>query len=289
MTANFFVSLTALLGLFASVCLAEEYSDTQLMETAKRIFTKSVAGKSAVKRIQIIRDEFAPLSQAQRTRAMVLWLYDLDAKSRRPGQHVYPGSPIRNAMAEDPELLADPSELKRMIAAENDPRKFYIMSAPASQLMHKQKADFVVEMSHMLFRHGPVASTVHSDYYRPYYEDASYAAYVMITGNLHTLEAGFVPPDEKLPYEKRIPVLVDWLRHNWPGCEKLGLEEKATQSPAPSGETREERKPRGTQADATSEKPYEKSWLEVILGAALVGMLGYWFLLRPWQKRQEGK
>lgn len=195
MTAKAIRIVCLLAVLFTSLAAhAADYSDEQLLEIGKKAFERWAASKNSIQMVQILREEFAPLDDAQRTRAMVFWIYDLDAKSRYPGKHPSPSSCIVYAMMNDRTLVTDPSELKRMIAAENDPRNFFIMCAPASQFISYEKADFVKELSHMLFVHGQVADSDWGEMITPAFKDASYVAYGMIVKNLGTLGAKFAPP-----------------------------------------------------------------------------------------------
>lgn len=223
MITKHFNLVCLLVSLVLSAAHAAIYSDEQLLGIGKKAFTKWGASKNAGEMIQILRDEFAPLDDAQRTRALVFWLYDLDANGKPGirGRHPLPASSIEHAMREDPSLVSDPSELKHMMAGEKNGRKFYIMCFLADHFMRKHKADFVREISHMLHEHGPVAATEWGEMINPACGDASYIAYNAITNNLELMESNFVPPDKNLPYDARIPILVKWLKTNWPGCKEL--------------------------------------------------------------------
>lgn len=225
MITKSFKVIFLLSALVLSTARAAAHTDEQLLEISKGAFAKWGASKNANDMVRIIREEFAPLDDAQRTRAMVFWLYDLDANAKPGirGRHPLPASSIEHVMREDPTLVTDPSELKTMIAGENNGRKFYIMCSLSDHFMRKQKADFVREMSHMLYEHGPVAATEWGEMINPACRDTSYIAYNAITNNLDLLGSDFVSPDKNLPYETRIPMLVKWLKANWPGCEGLKI------------------------------------------------------------------
>jgi len=267
-------------------CNAEGVPDQKLLEIAHSAFDQSRAARNKNLGIQAIRDGMADLNDAEKTRAMALLIFDLDAKDHGRMRD-NPASLVEIALMEDPALIGDPAELKRMIAKEDGGRKFYILAAIAVQLMNSQKADFVAEMSPMLFRHGPVTKTsVDSEYYNEGLTDASFLAYGLIAKNLEILNTKFVPPDQSLPYTERIPILVKWLRENWPGCENLGIGKTASiETPSGLGNVEETAGRKGEQIPANDHSPKHVPlpghlWPILATIVILVLALGVWFRFR---------
>lgn len=282
MDTKLFKLLILLLFVSNVSCLAEEFSDKQLLEIALRAFDKRKAVKNQNLGIKAIREGMANLSDAQKTRAMALRIFDLDAKDQ--GRMRYnTTSSLEHVLMDDPTLITDSAELKKMIANETDARKFFILSSMADQLMGDQKSDFVVEMSSMLFRHEPLAKMV-GEYYFESLSDASFFAYNIIVRNLKLLNADFIPPDEKIPYPEKIPILIQWLKANYPGCENLGETTtsqnlKKVDAPQPA-EREQKRVP--TQSEDQSSKHTSSGipWLQLSVAATiLIVVLGIWLKL----------
>jgi len=227
----------------------------------------------------------AHLTDAEKTRAMALRIFDLDAKDNGRMRFNAPSS-IQHVLMDDPSLISDPAELKKMIASETNPRKFFILASMADHFMNTQKADFVAEMAPMLFRHEPVAKMV-GEYYLESLTNASFFSYGMIIQNLKILNADFIPAEEKLPYPDKISILVKWLKANYPGCENLG--EKAASSQELRGLQATERlaarqeKRIPVQSEDKSSKRVSAGmpwWLISSVATTLVIVLGMWFKLK---------
>lgn len=207
-------------------------SDADLLHTVtdatKRRLVAVLGGGEGAK---VMQESLAHLSDAEKTRALALSVYELD-KNRQFGMRYNTPFLIVDLLEEDPSLITDPTELKAMIASETDARKFYILSSMARTLMDSIKGvDFIPEIAPMLYRNEPLAK-MGGEYVFERLEHASYFAYDVIGGNLRALGADFVAPDVNLPYPDRIPVLVRWLRENWKGCEGLGLANTGARSDA---------------------------------------------------------
>ncbi len=267
-------------------CQSEEHSDKQLLEIAQQAFAKRIAEKNENLAIEAIREGMVNLSDAEKTRAMALRIFDLDEKDHGRMRSNAPSS-VEHVLMDDPSLITDSTELKRMIANENDARRFYILSAMAVQLMNSHNGDFVVEISPMLFRHEPLATTnVDSEYYNQGLTDASFGAYGLIVKNLQLLNANFVPPDDKIPYAEKIPILVKWLKANWAGCENLG--EKATSQgrigvkAAERSDVRQEKRIFAPTENQSSMRTSSSTpWWQICMAAiVLILVFGTWFKLK---------
>jgi hypothetical protein len=125
----------------------------------------------------------------------------------------------------DPDLIKDSSELRKLIATEEDPQRFFLLCRFAGYFFNRG-GTFIPEMSHMLFRHGSVEPP-HIWFYEGGVWDVSKFTHEDIVGTLESLRAPFdentmAPKGANGPLDLRIKVLVKWLREGWPGCETLG-------------------------------------------------------------------
>lgn len=215
---NFF-AVVILIG--SSLCLANSISDQQLVELAKQSFTKVKSAKTEPECKAAISDTLGHLNDSEKTRALALRMFEFDKNDGRLQYNA--DSVVMYVFRYNPSFITDPSQVKVMMMGETNPRRFYLLSSIAKHLMYTQKSDFVVEAAPMLFRHDPLARmNVDSEYYFESLSDASFFAYEMIVQNLKLVNASFIPPDEEMPYKEKIPILVKWLKMNYPGCENLG-------------------------------------------------------------------
>lgn len=271
-------------------CQAVEFSDEQLVDLVKQTFVKVKQAKTQPSCVQAIKDTMGQLNDAQKTRAMALRMFDFDQSKdhRRLGANV--DEIVTYMFDYDPMLIKDPTELKKMMANEKDARKFYLLSWIAMKLAIKQKTDFISLTAPMLFRHEPMAKQAEgTEYYDASLEDASHTAYGLIANYLRILNADFVPTfendftptNERIPYEVRIPILVKWLKANWPGCENLGIpeskaaaiqkEQTSTTSSRPFGEK---------QSPIESTKPENSKWPFITAAIVLLLAAGTWLKMK---------
>jgi hypothetical protein len=287
MDLKLFKLLISLAFLSSLLCRAEGYSDKDLLEIAQHAFDKRKAVKNEKLGIEAIREGMANLSDAERTRAMALRIFELDDKDQ--GRMRYnTTSSVERVLKDDPSLITDSSELKRMIANEKDARKLFILASMANQLVESQKSDFVVEVAPMLLRHEPLARmSVDSEYYFETLSDASFFAYGMIVRNLKQLNADFIPADEKLPYPDKISILVKWLKENYPGCEQLGEKKTTTQDLWKVNANEKQKVRQEKQISAPSEDQSSKRtssgmpwWQLTVAATVLIVVLGIWLKLK---------
>ena len=212
---------------------AENAPDEDLIKFANLAYDLRRAAKRQDTAIQAVRDAMAQLSDAEKTRALALRIFEVekrDGKMRftRPFE-------VSDVMLADPTLIKDPTELKAMIRQETDPRKFFLLAAMANQLVAHQKADFIPAFHHMLFIHGAYGR-VEGEYYYSHYWDVSLYAYDSIIAYLKILNADYpYSPQDKVTPEK-ILELAKWLKAHWPGCEDLEIPQAALDGKIPDAE-----------------------------------------------------
>lgn len=285
MNTNLF-SFFAILAVFSVMhCRAEQLTDSQLLKISQNAFDQRRAVKSQILGKKAIQDGFAHLSDAQKTRAMVLRIFDLDANDNGR-MRFNTTSSMQNVLFGNPSLISDPTELKTMIKNETDARRFYILACMAGHFMRNYKSDFVVELAPMLFRHEPMAK-IEGEYYFKGLTDASFFTYGMITKNLRLLNADFIEPDENLPYPDKITILVKWLRENYPGCEQLGEQEPITYElrkykSIEKSEVRHDKKISTPSADQPADQTSaDVTWWQLSVPACvLVAALAVWIKLK---------
>ena len=260
-------------------------SDVQLLKTVNLALELRNTEVGDFNRSKAFRDAMSQFSDAERTRAIALKLFNLDELdgSWRPGFGSFGGDLLRA----DPSLIKDSSELKSMIGSEMNSRRFYLLYAMAGTFVHAKNEDFIPESAHMLFRNEPLAKTnIDSEYYNQSLTNASFFAYEVILRNLEALAADFTPSDKKLPYSEKIPILAKWLKANWPGCEDLEAPQTTTNQIARGDSTHKRpvvRNDSETSIDEQSSKesPVSNPWLLMLaMVVILVLAFGAWFRLR---------
>lgn len=283
MNLKLFNLFSAIFLITSMLCIANSISDQQLVDLAKQCSSKVKAAKTEPECKKVIFDTMGQLNDSEKTRAIALRMFEFD---RNDGRLQYnTAGVVMQIFYYDPLFITDSLSLKELMMRETDARRFYLLSSIANQLMDTQKADFVVETAPMLFRHEPLAKMV-GEYHFENLSDASYNSYRMIIKNLNLLNAGFTPPDEKLPYPDKISILVKWLRANYPGCENLG--EKTENLQELKGVNAAERAvwkekqisvPNGDQSSkqALSCGPW---WQIIAAATVLIMVLGIWFKLK---------
>ncbi len=271
------------------ICLsaqAEPLTEAQLGEIGRTAFERRKEARGDAARIQTMRDALGDLNDVEKTQVLAFYIFSRDAKDGR--MRAGYGAPAGDVLMDDPSLITDPSELKRMLGAENDVRKFHLLSSMSEQIADAHKVDFIPEYSRMLFRHEPMAK-MGGEYIFENLTNASFFAYDGIVNNLKTLGAGFPPPDQELPYEERIPILVKWLKANWPGCDNLGMPESKnkdaavlkTQNPRPVIRSLGEKQ-------STIESPESgiSTWPVITIAICLFMAAGTWIIVNLSRRRE---
>lgn len=203
-----------------SFCCCETNED--LVEIANKAFlARNNAGGLTNKEeaVKAFSNEFQDLEDAQRLKALVLYLYDIDKSDSRwsMSSSIFMG--VAYALSDDPKFVSNWSSLRSMLASEKNPRKFFLLSRIASMAKSPDN-DFVAERTHMLFADGRVAKE-EGEYTKAYAHDVSLYAYSAIVANLKALDAEFAPPPRTLPHEEQALILAKWLKEHWPGCGDL--------------------------------------------------------------------
>jgi hypothetical protein len=172
--------------------------------------------------VTAMRDGMVGLTDSQRTRSLALWLFHVEATDPQWRMRPETGDAVRIILLKDPSLIIDASEVKKILASEVDPRKFYLLFSIAGPVMSAHKVDLIPDISHMLSSSQPLA-LMNGEYYHDSLTNASYFTYNMIVKNLSLLGSEFQEPDQTLSYESRIRILAQWLKEKWPGCEGIEI------------------------------------------------------------------
>jgi hypothetical protein len=165
-------------------------------------------------------------TDAERIRGIAIWLNRLD-----PAARIHGPAAMGRLLINDPQMITDSSELRKMLATENDPSRFFLLSCFSSYFSQRGET-FIVEESRMLFRHGRVAPQTNQSTYSSALFDVSAFTYEKIVGTLRALNTSYheserLPEGGQIPYSEKIPFLVSWLKENWPGCENLAIQDES--------------------------------------------------------------
>lgn len=275
-----------LLIIFSSFVVAK--TDDDLLKITKEGFQeKENAGGLTNKREALLafRKPFDGLSDAQKIRSLLLFLYDIDESDSKWSMSSQITMGTSSVLIDDPDFIKDWATLRKMLRAERNPRKFYLLSKLAPRTNADDRHDFVAERTHMLFADGRVAKD-EGEYTKSYAHDVSAYAYKAIIGNLKALGADFEPPAKDLPHEEQAVILAKWLKGNWPGCENIEipsrllgeeprLRKSLTEKPKPSPSGIKEREQKTPQDAKLQNKESRLPW--IIAGVLLVGILALLF------------
>lgn len=277
---NRLMKFLILLMAFSSLLAAK--TDDDLLEIVKEGFDeKANAGGLANKQEALLafRKPFEGLSDAQKIRSLLLFLYDIDESDSKWSMSSQITMGTSSVIIDDPNFIEDWTTLRKMLRGEKSPRKFYLLSKLTPRTNTDEKHDFVSERMHMLFADGRVAKE-EGEYTRDYAHDVSAYAYKAIIGNLKALGADFEPPAENLPHEEQAMILAKWLKENWPRCENLEIrsgllseESRPRKSllEKPSSSQVKEREPEAHQE--TKSQNEGNRFPRIITGVLLVGIL----------------
>lgn len=123
-----------------------------------------------------------------------------------------------------PESIRDDNELRMRLASEKNARTFHIMRVNMANHFSKHYGStFIPEMAHMLLRSEPVSELLGEASRDPMFRDVSVGTYHSIIGYLKMQEASYEEPPDDLPHAKRKLILAQWLKENWPGCERIEI------------------------------------------------------------------
>lgn len=210
--------------IFVANSISFSKTKEELILIAKKAFeARSKAQIDNHEPIGAFRKAFDGLSDKEKLQAVAMHLFALDSEPEWKMTSSLRWIPA-NALGPDPEFVTDWTPLRKMLRTEEDPRRFYLLTAMNPFSTKEHPMDFVADEVHMLFRSGPVTKN-EGEYTKSYSHDVSLFAYQRILGALRVQGADFTPPSEDVPHEERIMTLAKWLKENWPGCEGISASE----------------------------------------------------------------
>jgi hypothetical protein len=188
----------------------------------------------------------------------------------------------------DPNAIKDSSELRKLLATEDDPSRFFLLSKFSTSFIIRGE-NFIPEESRMLFRHGRVAEQTNNTTYSKVLGDVSAYTYESIVNTLGFLHAPFdeatmLPNGGQIPYPEKIQILAKWLRENWPGCENLGNAETLSVESVhePKRHVESETRPKKPLPLQTNEEAANQPvaiklwWLAITVGIIVLAVLVAW-------------
>ena len=230
------------------------HSDAELLGIVAKALEKRKSTRSIVHRkksSQAFAEVLKPLSDAEKTRAIMLQLCKSD--QGKPMERLFDHTvvPYCSIITNVPEMIQDTSELRRMMKEETNPRRFYFLEWIAIRLAENLKTDFIPLMSRMLLRNDPSGVSAYDGSSRKVLiGDQCYQA---ILCNMKSLGVEYMEPEHHkvVSHSERRRMLAAWLRENWPGCENLGVADKSAPSaPDPENRLRSRPSARGTPSGA---------------------------------------
>lgn len=279
---NLFVIATALLLQCGHAATPEEVADRVDEAVAE------LKAKTWVKNPQnvppVASEYLSGYTDVERIRGIASWM-NRDKTKYRVSVPTYAG----NLLLNDPNLIKDFSELRKLIATEEEPERFFLLCLFSGYVPDGDT--YIPEMSRMLFRHGRVSPPNSNTTYARVLGDVGAFTYQRIVDLLRFQNASFdestmLPNGGDCGYPERIKTLAKWLRENWPGCENLGdgeelmleaaIEAKTPQAPA----ERPAKRSTTTMDTAVAAKPTaSKPWWPAIAAgiAALVALVAWQF------------
>lgn len=211
---------------FIASSLSYSKTEEELISIGEKAFkARSKALSEGREAVGVFRKGFDGLSDKQILQAVALHIFALDSDPEWEMTSSLRWIPA-NALGPDPEFVTDWTALREMLRSEEDPRRFYLLTAMKPFSTKEHPMDFIADEVHMLFRSGPVAKD-EGEYTKSYSHDVSLFAYQRILGALRVQGAEFTPPSDDVPHKERILILAKWLQKNWPGCEEISIYEKS--------------------------------------------------------------
>ncbi|MDA7888221.1 hypothetical protein N9A86_02410, partial [Akkermansiaceae bacterium] len=147
------------------------------------------------------------------------------------GNRAATGNLIVRALTSNKHWISDPSELRMLIANEDNPRHYYLMVRLGASICSERGVDLIPIYFNSLFRDGRVTKE-EGEYTPDFADDVSKFAYSRIASKLKKKGAEYVPLDLDgtllIPHEDQAEHLARWLVVNWPGCENFSLSDQNT-------------------------------------------------------------
>ncbi len=199
----------------------------------------SIYDSGSPQREAIRRRALDGLNDAEKIRGLAEYMFSYP----KPGIASIPSEVIQLLISPRREI-EDITELRRLMAAETDPNRFYLLSEFATLFEADYGESFMVERSRGLLMHGPAATKrLGQSPYR--LGDVSCYTYDRILSKLKRLNSPFVgeilPTLQAKPEEEKVLAMAKWLKANWPGCEGLAVPGMANARPT-SPESRPDKK-----------------------------------------------
>ncbi len=277
---NIFVLATALLLQCGHAATPEEVAD-RVDEAVAELKAKTWV-KNPQEVPPVASKYLSGYTDVERIRGIASWM-SRDKTKYRVSVPTYAG----NLLLNDPNLIKDFSELRKLIATEEDPEQFFLLCLFTGYV--PDRGSYIPEMSRMLFRHGRVSPPNRNTTHARVLGDVGAFTYEKIVTKLQNQNAAFdestmLPNGGDCNWNEKIKTLAKWLRENWPGCENLGdgeelmlgsgIESKTPQAPA---ERPAKRFPTAVDTEVAA-KPTASNpwWLIVTIGIIALATLIVW-------------
>jgi hypothetical protein len=128
------------------------------------------------------------MSDAERVRMIAAYLF------HQEGANPYSDHALTSLLNAYPDTLQNDGEFRRMLAVEEDPRRFHLLLVNmGGRFRVPEGPSLIREMAHMLLRDGAVGRAG-GDYDSPEFHDVSRGAFDRIVSELEKHEASFEPP-----------------------------------------------------------------------------------------------
>lgn len=156
----------------------------------------------------------------QRIRGIDVWM-----RRQQQGARAHAPAEVGDLLTNDPGMIADSSELGRLLASVNDPERFFLL-ASFSDYFSSRGDTFIPETARMLFVKGRILPQTNNSAYSDVLFDMSAFTYSNILSKLNLKSVVFdevkmFPSETQISHGEKALVLGKWLRANWPGCENL--------------------------------------------------------------------
>lgn len=186
--------------------------------------------------------------------------------------------------------VKDVSELRRLMNAEPDSQRFYMLSRFAMFFQSRYQESFMVERSRGLTMTGPAALSGQGETnYR--LSDISLFTYDSLVRDLKEMDSPFVkdiiPTLTDKPAGAKVVELARWMKANWPGCEGLSIPDKGDDRPLQkphgnlAGSSQEPIQSPPTRTKLTQDAPErEIPFLAIMISTGLVVLASSFYFLR---------
>lgn len=173
--------------------------------------------------VAIRKKAFEGLNDREKIRALAEWMF------RQPlPHHIGIASKAGKLLIAPEPVIDDYSEIRRLMAVEDDSRRFFQLFILSPSYDEKNDHDFMVDRAHGLFMDGVAADRGQSTTDHPI-DAISKFTFSYISERLRDKDPAFktevYPELAKMNFRQRNLALARWLKVNWPGCEGLEIPE----------------------------------------------------------------